>query len=139
MIRVNAFVGKPDPPTDRQLREALGAAKPAWDAIADGLASEHGLKGVWKSYSIKYGWVMQLKRKERNIVHLGPCQDCFEVLLIFGEKAVAALRQSKPTKRLLKILDAAPRYPEGTGIRLEIKKLQDVAIVRELAAFKLTH
>jgi hypothetical protein len=37
----------------------------------------------------------------------------------------------------MKLIKEAPRYPEGTGVRLEVKVTRDVAVVKKLAAIKL--
>ena len=37
------------------------------------------------------------------------------------------------------MLDEAPKYPEGTAIRFQIKAAQDIALVKKLAAIKLQH
>jgi hypothetical protein len=138
-MKPNAFIGQTRTPTEKRLAEALGPAKSAWDGLVKGLAKEHGLTREWKFYSIKTGWAFRLKRKERNIVHLGPCLGSFQVALIFGDKAMAAVRAARFPARIRKVIDEAPRYPEGTGIRLEIKKPKDIEIVKRLAAIKLAH
>ena len=85
------------------------------------MARELGLADrEWKSYGIKHGWALRLKRGKRNIVHLAPCQGCFAVLFILGDRAVSAARASKLGVRATKLFDEAPRYPEGTGIRFEV-------------------
>jgi hypothetical protein len=138
-MKPNAFIGQTRTPTEQQLAEALGPAKIAWDELLAGTAKEQGLTPEWKFYSVKMGWALRLKRKERNIVHLGPCRDSFQVLLIFGDKAMTAMRAMKLSQRIRKLLAKAPRYPEGTGIRLEIKKPKDIEMVKQLAAIKLAH
>jgi hypothetical protein len=45
----------------------------------------------------------------------------------------------KLPKAVLKIIDEAPRYPEGTGVRLEIAARKDLAAVRKLAEVKLAN
>ena len=37
------------------------------------------------------------------------------------------------------MLDEAPKYPEGTGLRFQIKAAKDIAVVKKLAAIKLQH
>ena len=138
-MRPNAFIGKTKPPTDAELAAALGAAKALWDKLVAEMTAEHGLNTEWKSYSIKMGWGMRLKRKERNIVHFGPRRGGFQVALIFGDKAMAAVREAKWPQRFQKILQDAPRYPEGTGVRLEIKSARDIQMVARLAEIKLAH
>ncbi len=135
----NAFIDKPKPPTTAELTAALGSAKPVWDELIADLLQAGVADQEWNTYSPKAGWSLRLKRKGRNIVYLAPCQGCFRVALILGDKAVQAARRSKLPQRVSKILDAAPRYPEGTGVRLEIKKTKDSEIVKQLAAIKLAH
>jgi len=134
----NAFIGRTSKPTDADLSAALGPSKALWDQLVDDLAKEHGVDvQEWTSYSVKAGWSLRLKHKKRNIVYLGAHQDGFHVAFIFGEKAVRAARQSKLPQRVLKIIAEAPRYPEGTGIRVDVRSPKDLAVVKKLAAIKL--
>ena len=134
----NAFVGKTTRPSDSDLGKALGGAKPLWDQLVAELASEHGVTlQEWKSYSAKSGWALRLMRGKRTIVWLAPYAGCFQVAFIFGEKAVTAIRQSGMPARVLRMLDEAPEYPEGTGLRFQLKAVKDIALVKKLAAIKL--
>jgi len=136
----NAFIGKPKPPTAAELTAVLGPTRSLWDQLLAELADEHNLTvQEWNSYSPKAGWSLRLKRKGRNIVYLAPCAGCFRAAFILGDKAVATARRGRLPQRLVKILDAAPRYPEGTGVRLEIKKPKDIEMVKQLAAIKLAY
>ncbi len=62
-----------------------------------------------------------------------------QVAFIFGEKALRAMRQAALPARVLRMLDEAPKHPEGTGLRFEIKTTKDIAVVKKLAAIKLQH
>jgi hypothetical protein len=134
----NAFIGMAEIPTDAALAGALGAMKPLWDGLIAEMAERHGA-GIqeWKSYSLKSGWALRLKRAKRTILHMAPCEGSFRVAFILGERAVLAARQSRLSARLLKIIDEAPKYPEGTGVRLHIKGPKDISAVRKLAVIKL--
>lgn len=136
----NAFVGKIEKPTPQELFMALGPSAEAWDQLVDWIGKEHGVTSQeWKSYSSKFGWSMKLILKKRTILHLGPCQGYFQVACILGDKAIKAAKQSKLPKSLTKLIDEAPRYPEGTGIRVMVKKTADLAFVRRLAEIKLAN
>ena len=136
----NAFLGRTTRPSDSDLEKALGRAKPLWDQLVAELASEHDVAtGEWKSYSPKSGWSLRLKRGKRTIVWLAPYAGFFQVLFIFGEKALTAIRQTAVPARVLRMLDEAPKYPEGTGLRFPIKAAKDIAVVKKLAAIKLQH
>jgi hypothetical protein len=134
----NAFIGKTEKPTEADLATALGATKPLWDALIADMADRHDVAGQeWKSYSVKAGWALRLKRAKRTILWMAPCDGSFRVSFILGKKAVEAAHQSGLSARLLRILDEAPKYPEGTGVRLHIKGPRDIPAVSKLAAVKL--
>lgn len=134
----NAFIGKSKKPTDDDLVVALGPSKMLWDQLVSGLADELGANiQEWSSYSPKAGWSLRVKHKKRTIVWLTPCSGCFRAAFVLGDKAMKAARQSKLPKQVLKLLDEATRYPEGTGVRVNVKAAADLLAVRELASVKL--
>ncbi len=136
-MKPNAFIARKTQPTDSDVAEALGPAKPAWAHLVKDMARELDLDEEWKSYGAKLGWALRLKRGKRNIVHLGPCQRCFAVLFILGDRAVKAARASQLGRTAEKLFDVAPRYPEGTGIRLEVTGPKHLPLIRKLAQIKL--
>ena len=136
----NAFIGKAKQPTAGELAAALGPAQAVWDQLLAELAQDHGANVLeWNSYSLKAGWSLRVKRKSRTIVWLGPREGSFLAAFILGDKAMQAARASKLPKRIIKILETAPKYPEGTGVRIPMKNLKDLAAVRTLAAIKLVN
>jgi hypothetical protein len=140
-MRPNAFIGKPQKPTDTELAAALGPVKAAlWDQLLVSLADEHNLTvREWNSYSRKAGWSLRLKLKERNILYLAPCRGCFFASFALGDKAVGTARQSSLPQDVIKIINEAKRYPEGTAVRIEIKQAEDIETVTKLAGVKLAH
>ena len=52
---------------------------------------------------------------------------------------MAAARASALPKSIVKILDEAPRYPEGTGVRLLVKTDKDLPAIRKLAQIKMAN
>ena len=136
----NAFLGRTTQPSASDLEKALGPARRLWDRLVEELASEHDVTTrEWKSYSAKSGWSLRLMRGTRTILWLVPYTGCFQAAFIFGEKALTAIRQSAVPARVLQMLDEAPRYPEGTGLRFQVKAVKDVALVNKLAVIKLQH
>ena len=136
----NAFIGKPEAPTDEELTAELGAARALWDQVLVRLAKEcNVLTREWNSYSRKAGWSLRLKIKERNIVYLAPCRGCFRVAFVLGDKAVRAARQSKLPTRVLKILDESTKYAEGTAVRMDVKAARDLDAIVTLARIKIAN
>ena len=140
VMHPNAFINKPTPPSDVEVAAALGPATAAWDQLLNDLAQEFGVTvQEWKCHSPKWGWALRVKRKARTIVWLAPCEGGFNVAFILGDKAMLAARQSKLPKRIVEALDAAPKYPKGTGVRLHVKSTRAVGALKKLAAIKLAN
>lgn len=136
----NAFVGKTEKPSLKELASALGPALPIWNEIVERVGTELSVTDQeWNSYSPKYGWHLRLRFKKRNILYLSPCDKLVRVSLILGDRAVKAARESKLSMKLSKIFDEAPHYPEGTGIVMMAKSAADVASVIKLAGIKLAN
>jgi hypothetical protein len=137
---MNAFIGKPEKPADNELSEVLGPAKAHWDQIVAELAEELKINVLeWKSYSIKAGWALRLIHKKRAILYLSPSRDCFLASFALGQKAVRAARRSGLPKQIVKMIDEARKYAEGTAVRLVVKSPGDVDIVKKLAEIKLNN
>jgi len=137
-VAPNAFIGKPEKPTNDELTAALGSAKLLWDQLIDGLREEYNLvTQEWNSYSRKAGWSLRLKREKRNIVYLSPCRDGFRASFALGDKAVAAAREGGLPQRVIQIIDLAKRYAEGTAVRIDVNGPKDLVVVRKLAGVKL--
>lgn len=136
----NAFIGKKEEPTRHELAKALGPSKAVWDQFLTELAVDHGV-GIreWKCYSPKWGWSLRVKRKKRTIVWLSPQAGRFDVIFIYGPKAVAAVHKGKLSQKIIKALDASPKYPEGTGLRLVIRSQRSIGTLKKLAEIKLAN
>lgn len=136
----NAFINHPGQPTASEISAALGTCAGLWEQLLRWLATEKGVaEQEWNSTSVKYGWSLRLKLKKRTIVYLAPCNGCFRASFVLGDRAVEAARVSDLPKGILKAIDEAPRYAEGTGVRLMIKAERDLAGIRKLAAIKLAN
>lgn len=93
----------------------------------------------WHSYSAKAGWSLRLKAGKRTIVYVTPCRGALRVSFALGERAMQAARESKLPPRVIEILDEAPRYAEGAGVRLDVLTKKDLAAVKKLAAAKMAN
>jgi Protein of unknown function (DUF3788) len=134
----NAFIGKKEKPTKAELNGALGEAAPVWDQLTERLSTELGVTDQeWSSYSPKYGWSVKLKLKKRTILYLGPCSGCIRVSFVLGDRAMKAARDSRLSVSVLKAMDEARRYPEGTGLYLLVKTTREISSIVKLAKIKL--
>lgn len=136
----NAFIGRKQKPTSQELNAALCAAAPLWDQLVAELMTNLGLtEQEWNSYSSNYGWHLRLKLKKRNIVYLSPGAGCFRVSFLLGDRAVAEAKKCRLPASVLKLLDDAKRYPEGTGLYLNVRSARDIPSIRKLAQIKVAN
>jgi hypothetical protein len=134
----NAFIGRLKQPTVKELAAALGPTMPLWDQLLTHLSDDLDADiHEWNSYSPKAGWSLKVRRGKRTIVYLAPCPNAFRVAFVLGDKAVNTALQSRLPQRLLKMIKEAKRYPEGTALRMEVKKASDLPAIHALAAIKL--
>ena len=133
----NAFIGKPAPPTTSELAAALGGTTPLWERLIRELRNSTLIDGQeWHSYSTKAGWSLKLKLADRVILYASPLDGCFRVSFALGEKALKAARASGLSAQTLKLLSEAKKYAEGTAVRLEVRKVDDLEQVKKLAKAK---
>jgi hypothetical protein len=135
----NAFIGKTTRPTEAEVAAALGSTAALWKQLVSWMEEQGVGESEWSSSGVKYGWSLRLKVKKRNIVYLSPCEGCFRASFALGDKAVAAARKGDLSKSTLKIIDEAPRYAEGTGVRLMVKAAKDLGAIKKLAFIKMAN
>lgn len=136
----NAFIGRKDQPSPTELEAALGSTAVLWNELVAWLADDQGLATrEWRSFSPKYGWSLRMSLNKRNIVYLSPCEDCFRVGFVFGDRAVKAALQSGLPKKVADALRAARKYAEGTGLTLIVKRSSDLPAIRKLTQIKLAN
>jgi hypothetical protein len=136
----NAFIGKTEKPTPKDLAAVLRPSALIWEQLISGLATDYGISDQeWSSPSPKYGWSLKLKLRKRTIVYLGPCAGCFRASFVLGDRAVAAAREGPLSAAVLKLLEDAPHFAEGTGLRLMVKSSRDLPSIVKLVQIKLAN
>jgi hypothetical protein len=137
-VSQNAFAGKAERPTQKAVENALRQSHALWKQLVAELRDDLKLDGEeWNSSGVKYGWSLRLQLKKRNIVYLGPRAGAFVAAFVLGDKAVAVARKSKLPAYVLNMIAEAKRYGEGTPVRIEVRKAEDLGPVKILARIKV--
>jgi len=124
---------KPDPPTDPELRKALG---PSHVALEHFLAHNPDLRPEWKFYGAKLGWSLKLFRGKRNLCFISPRDGHWTLGFALGDRAVEAALDSDLPDHAKQQLRDARRYAEGRGLRLEIRSDPDLEPAQTLLDIK---
>jgi hypothetical protein len=125
---------KDGPPTDAQVRRALGPAVAAWDALLDPARKR---TREWKRYRPKDPWSLRVNEGKRTVLWLVPEKGVLRVAVIVGGKAVAAGLAGLLSQKLKADLRNAPVYPEGRVVRMRMKSAARVRDVECLVDLKL--
>src|SRR5688572_27323168 len=114
-------------PTDRSLAGVLGRAHRSWRRLRTALQAAHGpLAEQWYFAGKAFGWSFRLRQGRRVLVYLLPRRSSFLASFALGEKACLAARTVGIPASVLSIIEAAPRYAEGRGVRIPVRTLKDV-------------
>jgi hypothetical protein len=137
-MALSAFDDRDHKPTDAQLARTLGPAHAQWQRARELVAERvPELRETWGFTSASTGWGLRLARGKRVLLYLTPGDGSFLASTALGEKAVAAARERRYPKAFLALLDEAPRFAEGRGVRLTVRLARDLASVERLVALKL--
>jgi hypothetical protein len=129
-------------PRKREIEDLLGKSGPLWTGLYADLSSQFGPFDEKWSFSRKANhWRLQLKekKKKRTLLYLIPLPGCFRAAFTLGEKACTAAHAGTVPASVLDIIEHARRYPEGRGVRLEVRSRKDVENVKALAVIKMAN
>ena len=137
-MALSAFDDKGSRPDAATLAATLGRSHAHWRAIIDGVRAAHGpVREEWSFAGANYGWSLRLKNAKKAIVYLTPRRHDFLASFALGEKACALARTSGISPDVLAIIDSAPRYAEGRGVRIPVRSRKTVGEVLKIAALKM--
>lgn len=137
VMALSHFAGTPKPPSEAELAAALGKAMPVWRELIRRVEERFSLTTEWSHSTKTIGWGMRLKHGERMILSMIPRDGCFLASFALGEKAVARLRDGKLPAKVVAAIDAAPKYAEGRGVRIEVRSARELAAIETIAGEKL--
>lgn len=133
-MALSAFDEKTRPPTNDQLRTVLGRAYQPWMRLLALIGARiDSAVPVWKFGT---GWSLRVLHQDRVIVYLIPQQNQFLASFALGERAVAAARAAKLSATVLSVIDDAPRYAEGRGVRIPVRSSRELTTLARLALIK---
>lgn len=136
-MALSAFDEKLRPPTADDLRATLGKAYAPWVQLIALVAERiRPVTELWAFTSANTGWGLRLRHKDRVILYMTPQENQFLVSFVLGDKAIAAAHEARVSPTILKAVSAAPRYAEGTGVRITVKSTRQVSGLAKLAEIK---
>jgi hypothetical protein len=139
-MALSAFDDKTHQPSAADLRKVLRRTGVHWDGLIDHISTEYApLDRTWSFGGARWGWSLRLKQKKRTVLYMTPGEGFFYVGFALGEKAVKAAHESGLSDAILAVIDGAPKYAEGRGVRIEVRNKQHLVQIKKLAAVKMAN
>ena len=137
-MALSAFDDKSRPPDAAEVKDVLGTSAGLWDRLIAHVAENHDpITEEWSFSGATNGWSLRLRRKERGVVYMIPQAGGFLAGVVLGEKAASAAHERDLPDAVLRLIDAAPRYAEGRGIRLRVATRGDLRTLQRLIELKM--
>lgn len=127
------------PPTDAELKTALGSAHSLWSGIIEAVeAGVSPLDALWKPSKSEFGRICLLQHKKRTLLYLTPDKNKITVAIVLGERAYNLALASSLPAAIKKMFSEAKPYAEGRGIRFAVKSSSDIPTIKKLVVIKNT-
>ncbi len=138
-MALSAFDDKSREPHDDDLAGVLGSTFIIWSDLKKRILSKFDPATTeWKYSGKSSGWGMRIISAKRVIIYMTPCEGYFLASFALGEKAVNAIRTCGLPASVMQVIDAAPKYAEGRGVRFEVKTAAVVKHIETIAACKMS-
>ncbi len=140
-MSLSLFCDKYSLPSEQEVTEALGVTAGFWMDLKQYIESHGVVKEEWKIYTQKAGWCKKLLlvsgKEERNLIFLYPNAKYFTGVLVFGDRAVEAARDSGLPFDIINNILQAKAYREGRSFQIEVRDKQDFINLIRLIDIKL--
>ncbi len=134
----SAFLDRGSPPARADLERVLGRALPLWDELRERIGARVAPIGERWSYSGRsHGWLLQLRRGNTTVVNLVPGRDCFVASLALNGKACREAEKGGLCESARTAIREGREFPEGRGVRVEVRSRKDIADVEALASLRM--
>ena len=139
-MALSIFDDKNSPPTEDQLKAALGKSYKPWCRLREVIEKQFApIASEWGFASKSTGWGLRLKAEKLAVLYMTPCKGYFLASFALGEKAVVAAHAAGLPAAILDVIDKAPKYAEGRGVRIEVRTLSEVTEIVKLAEIKMAN
>lgn len=139
-MAISIFDDKAHQPDESDLQQVLGKTYKLWCVLKDHVLEKYApITPEWGYAGKSTGWGLRLKAQKRAVLYMTPCNGYFLASFALGEKAVAAAHAAKLPASVLDVIDKAPKYAEGRGVRIGVRTSADLESIKKLAAIKMAN
>ena len=121
-------------PPEPELRRLLGRRYALFEKIAH---LRPGVSEEWRCYKQGTSSLLKVIDGKRTLYYVRPDTDAVHVSFLISRRARDATLAGRIPRRVRELLLSAKAFPEGWAVRLEVRRLAELADVEALLAVKL--
>jgi hypothetical protein len=121
-------------PSEGELHKLLGRCYAAFDRVVH---LSPRARGEWHCYKKGTAPILKLIDGKRTLYYVRPDRGSVHVSFLLGRRACDAALAGRLPPDLRAAIRSGKQFPEGRAVRLEVRRLADVAAVETLLAVKL--
>jgi len=121
-------------PSEAELHKLLGRCYATFDRVTH---LRFGARGEWRSYKKGTAPILKVIDGKRTLYYVRPDRGSVHVSFLLGRRACEAALAGRLPPDLRAAIQSGKQFPEGRAVRLEVRRMGDVAAVEALLAVKL--
>ncbi len=134
---IGCFVDKQHQPTEHEIRSAIGALLPLWDALVAHIRATYLCDEDWRFlYGKSYGWGLRFRARGQLLTNLYPADGGFAVQINLSPEGVEQARALAMGSGLPLAIARAHPYPEGRWLFIPVANGDDLCDVQALLGLR---
>ncbi|MCG8648327.1 MAG: DUF3788 domain-containing protein [Pirellulales bacterium] len=125
-------------PSDDILRLHLGRAMASWQALVKHVEQhDPDLNGQWRYYKDGKSWLYKVTHKKLTLCWVAVFKGRFKTTCYFPDRAESAITGSNLPKAYIDQYLSGPRYGNTRAISVDVRKLADLKVTKEIMKTRL--
>ena len=135
-MSIGYFVDKDHPPSEEEVRSAIGAQYPLWEELRQFMLDTYQMTVELSFGGKKYGWNLWYRKSGKSLVSLYPQQGYLVAQVVLGNEQAEQALQLELGESVRNILETTPQLHDGRWLFIPVHTSQDAADVQQLLLVK---
>lgn len=135
-MAIGWFLDKTKPPTEGEIRAALGASHPHWERLLGFIEENYAIPPEMNYGGSKYGWNLWYRKSGKSLASLYPQQGHFVAQVVLGKDQVEKAMQLSLGEKVGKMVRETPQFHDGKWLFIPVDSARDVEDIEQLLLLK---
>jgi hypothetical protein len=135
-MSIGHFVNPDQPPSEEELRQALGAQFLLWEQLQQFIQETYQMAGEMSFGGKKYGWNLWYRKSGKSLVSLYPQAGYLVAQVVLGKEQAEQALQVELGENVRNLLETAPQLHDGRWLFVPVRSSRDAEDVQQLLLVK---